>query len=196
MAITEIGATHQLDIRYQVVGLNHVLQMRCNGYGTGIGVDQLITTPDGLIGAQDAADDVFSLLSPIYKASETSFLGWTLQEYVDGAYYPVSDGSTAVTPSSSTGYNIASQGTFTFRNDAFKLVKFVLMELNVGSFDNFPYASLNANLQSLVDSLSGQAVDDIGRWWEGRDGRRSEKSFHLLTTTLNRKLRRARGLVG
>lgn len=194
MTITEIVATHQLDIKYEVAGLAHVLQMRCDGFGTGVGVNELIATTDLLVPVQDAADEVFTLMAPLYKAVQTSFLGWTLQEYIGGAYVPVNSGSTSVAATGSTNYFPGAQNTFTFRNSAFHINRFILFETSILQFDNFPYALLNASLQALVDSISGQASGDIGDWYEGRDGIRSPKNFGQLVIGPNKKLFRARGL--
>lgn len=195
MAITPILADSQLDLSYIVQGFPHKIQLRCNRTSQTGGFWYLAQASGSGIKAADAADMVFNIIKGLYKATEASFVGYQLQSYVSGAYFPLEQNATSVTPSDTNPGQPAQQATLTFLDGDFKKVKFILLENRVTPANKYQYTDLGGDYLALVDSILDESDAGIGSWFCGRgDSPISKLSYLSLVTTYNRRLRRKRGL--
>jgi hypothetical protein len=184
-----------MTMNYTSNGIPHKIRVRAN-YGTALlGGYYIALNGGGNISPQDAADQWFTLLAPLYKNGQATLDGWVLDKYDAGAYFPIDSGSTAVAPSDTSNTQIAQQVTLTFRDENFKKVRFMLMECRVTPAAKYPYSALGGAFKDLVDSLLAESSGNLGSWVCGRgDTPGSTFSFLSLVSTYNRKLRRRRGL--
>ena len=195
---TPIVATGRLVFTYNVDGLAHNLRQYCNwstdsADPTGYGVAPISGGPT--IGLSVAADRFWSLLGPMLSAAATTFGVAELQELAVGAYVPLADWSTSVAPSGGGGAFHATQNTVFMRDTTHKVHKCIFVEGVFGA----PYK--NSSLGALSPSAHAFAVafvtptvaGDMGFWARSRAAN-GVASFTSMIGTLNRKLRRRRGL--
>jgi len=195
MAITPILADSQLDLTYIVEGFPHKMQLRCNRTSQTGGFWYLAQASGSGIKAADAADMMFTLLSPLYKPAQASFVGYQLQSYVDGAYFPLEQNATTVAPTDTATVQVAQQATLTFLDGEFKKVKVILLENRLTPANKYQYTDLGGAYLDLVNSIIAEDDASVGSWFCGRgDSPISKLSYLSLVTTYNRRLRRKRGL--
>lgn len=195
MAITPILADSQLDLSYTVKGFPHKMQLRCNRTSQTGGFWYLAQASGSGIKAADAADMMFTLLAPLYKPADAAFVGYQLQSYVSGAYFPLEQNATAVAPTDTNIVQVAQQATLTFLDSAFKKVKIILLENRQTPANKYQYTDLSGAYLALVDSVLDESDAGIGSWFCGRgDSPITKLSYLSLVTTYNRRLRRKRGL--
>lgn len=192
---TPILPNGRLTINYSSNGIAHKLRMRCN-WTTSVLVPFVLQQASGsLIAVQDAADMVFTLIAPLYKAAQATMDGWQLDNYSGGAYLPLVTGSTAVTPSDTANTQVAQQVTITFRDPNYKKVRFIFFEQRQTPAAKYSYSQLGGSYLDLVNSILDETDAGIGSWFCGRgDTPINGLSYLSLVSSYNRKLRRRRGL--
>jgi len=188
----------RITIPYTVSGLIHVCRMFVDNPTAAGAVWNIDLHPDiggvadWTAAAQGLADHISSAL-----ATGTTPGTAVLEEYQSTGWVPRA--SVAVTfPNLAGSPNPASQITLTLRSSNFTRPKIVLMEGNAIAPTKFTSPTGGAGgLDGFIDGFLGTSVTS-GRPWAFMVNMHGffllSSSFVSVTTTYNRKLRRARGL--
>ena len=193
---TPLTATHRMELNMLCAGLNHQMRFLCHAVLVG-GTWELennggYTNPtfDG------AVDQVLNLFAQIYDAGEMTFGPATLAHYVSGAYFPIHTYNSSVVPVATGNVAPASQITYVFNSTLFEKIKIVAMETNeVAPQHQTAIAGLSADEAAIVNSVIAPTSDvDLGNWMRSR-GNEAPDGFVGFTVSLNKRVRRDRGLV-
>lgn len=190
-----ITSTAQIDFHYTVLGVDHVAQVRCDVVTPTSGTNYVYMQGGGTRLFSLAADDYWSKIAPFFKSTDATFGEAILQRYDAPIYVPVQTFATAIAPTGSSATGVAIQATFTFRNNAYDLVKQVFLDTIATAVGHYPLSVLGAPFPAFINSWLGASIGDIGAWGFGRRANTPVVSFGYLTVGYNRKQRRIRGFV-
>lgn len=190
---TPITAPHQLDIEYTVDGKTHLCQLRCSAVLVS-GSYELEDYGGGTTPVAGFVASFVALAAPLFKTTST-FDIWTLQQYNTGAYIPIATGSIGSAGSGTGANSLTSQMTFTYKDGLYNDVKIVLLE---GAGITVPYKAAQTALGGAFATFAN-AFMDLSAGAMGSIVRSRANSIitaqRFLTTSLNRTLRRERGLL-
>lgn len=134
-----------------------------------------------------AVKDFVAILKPFFP-STTTFINYTCYQLDDpeGPARPViSAPLNIVGTDTSSGWDKATQRTWTFRTDEFGTFKLVFLDVRVADFDKVSTFVEGTVTGNLIDYVTADVT-----WLAGRDGGRPN-TFLQLAMTLNEKLRRS-----
>lgn len=195
---TPILATHRLAIQIGVPGIRaHNLRVFCNAVTdtsdpdlfdfVGIGTNVPMST---------AVGSLYTSLRTLYPNS-VDIGGISLERYDSGAWIPVGGDPSSGIGTASGAFQEATQISVTGRNSVGAQHRFQVMETVFAApirWTDIP--SIASPLEALVLSLYSRSTTDFGYWMRYRDGSLLGLStFISATITLNKRLRRDRGLV-
>jgi len=138
---------------------------------------------------------IWDLLKAFYPATVAA-PSWTLFDYDDGAYIPLSGGSLTGVGESATAVKLATQATLTFRSGNQVLTRLQLPEPAGFSLPiNAPLATeAGADIVALRDSYTDNPDGtNVSSWISARDGSIVFRAISVSNDT-NDRYRRARGL--
>jgi len=196
MAPTPRTATHRLTIDYTVVGFAHKIHLYVAAYpsilltsGWGLTTFSTDTMDAG------AAADAFANSLKEYLEADDSINGWVLEEWSGAELLFKAAGSLNIVGTHSANVQRAGvQLTLFFRDTANKAMKIVISEPTVAVFSRYATSgAVPADIDAISDSMMDTAPLALGDWVRSR-GNRQRDRFISVVGTLNRKLRRARGI--
>lgn len=194
MTPTPISTAHVLVFKYLQRGLTHSSRYYVNATPSGdpSGYD-LITIGASVRALADVVDDWRGVFGPVCGDTTTA-AGWFLYEVGIGELILLSSGSYTFA-SVGGAHEVAGQAFLTYRDTANKLFKLEVLEGNyeTPSRDTDP-GNIGVAFGNLADSVLDLTAGGIGYWARSRadhDFRR----FIAYTATLNRRLRKRRGMV-
>lgn len=190
---------YRLEVPYTIVGVLHKLHLHFKD-AVSSGGDYLVwtrTTNDNTLNWHDAVDGLVFGWNAI-MSSDTSLGTSLLQEFGGDAWNTIADYVKAGTPTGTAAVG-AEQLTLTLRDALFKRTKVVLMETIEPGLQhvNTPTGG-DAAMDTFVSVFTGTHanVKDPYNWVASiRDVPLSTNCFVMVTTTFNRRLRKARGML-
>lgn len=190
---TPIVPNGEVRLDYTVASLVHQVRMRCSiNNPAGPSPYLLDLFGGGTINWATAVHQFDALVSAFYH-SDVAFGSWTLYQRVGTNYVPL-DGASSTAAGTNTGDNqAAGQMTLTAKNAANLLDKFVFLEssfLPPQKVTSYPYGGAGTFMDDWINTASGH----LGSWVLGRNGQPATRLLANVVT-LNRKIRRRRGLV-
>lgn len=196
MAPTPITATHRMTIFYTVALFPHRIHLYVDAYSSVLLTSGWgITTFDlDTLDAGDAASGFGTLLSEYIEADD-HVDSWLLEEYSSGAYIFKASGTLGTAGThSATGQRSGAQLTIFFRDTANKPLKIVVGEPTLAVFSRYASgAGVPSDIDAISDSMLLAGGGNLGNWVRSRGDRQRDR-FISVVGTLNRKLRRARGI--
>lgn len=195
MAPTPLGVTHRLTLFYTSLLLPHQVHFHVDAFptllfasGWGITGWDLINTD-----VQDLADLCFNGFKAQYKAGNTSFDGWELDEWDAGAWVYRAAGGTTVTPTGTGTNSPGMQFVVTIKDDHNKFMRWIMQESEVPlPFKASGNTAVIAN-EPFAGSLISNVSPDAGNWVRSRGGNKLQRCISFVVST-NRKTRRRRGI--
>lgn len=173
-------------LEYAIVGVVHHHRLRCNIQNPSAGSGYVLDLfGGGTIAWEPAVDLAGGVLETFYNAS-TTFSNWTLYVRSGSNYIPLDTHASGLTGTNAGANEACGQATLTMKDAANKVVKLVLME---SSFVPPDKANTNAYMADCINTGSSH----VGGWLQGRNGTPPTRQIAIVVT-LNRKLRRRRGL--
>lgn len=190
---TPLLATARITLPYTIAGIEHKVHLYVQEHGT-TSIDGYLTinTRSGNIswaaGIQQWADR-YAVIAPSDMVPGTAIL----EELAGSLWLPVQSYDIVDFTPTVTVHKNAEQDTLTLRDANFKKVRVIMMEGIIGAPAKTTNPSENGFLLGYVNS--GADVNDPINWQVSRGNDfLSISPFVSFVTTLNRKLRRARGL--
>lgn len=189
-------ATYRITIPYTVSSIAHKFRAYVKSDGSVTAGVPNITYVDASIHPWNvAANNLAGYLAPYLNCTFGAAL---FEHLVSGVWLPLDSVAVTATPSAGAA-QAARQLTVVLRDSAFKKVKLVVMEgvLTTAAFHTTAYSGLDAVLTALLAGYNPATVD-AGKplLWQVSRGDRYFLASPLVasTGTLNRKIRRRRGL--
>lgn len=195
---TPLAALWRITWPYLIGGVSHKVRLYVKSIGTVVGgviqlTDRNLTDFDWT----DAADDFVTMLSANMLDQSTSY-GTVLLEQRSGALWNLMDTHTPSPSGSLTPYHPGSQYTIVLRDTSFGKVKVVLLETVWPAPNHFvtPTGGTDSHEDAFMGVLSGTGTHYPYMWIISRGGHFLAVSGAFVggTITLNRKVRRRRGL--
>jgi len=197
---TPITAPFRLNFQYRIDTLDHRCQfyLRTSPSADSTGYDTVPRAGFAAVGVSAAVDGFFTTIAPLYKSTDTTFLGALLEELVSGAWVYRAYHATAVTPTGSAVYQKAMQLCESGRDTNNKPMPVYLYEQHVGDpSKDTAFGALGANYAALVEALfnpGGTAVSANPVAWRVSRGNVYSQRWLAQVTDSNEKLRRRRGI--
>jgi len=189
---TPISANGRLTLDYTITGEVHHFRVRVSINNLGGPSPYLFDQQlGGTIQGDTATAQMDTLISPFWDPT-VSFGQWLLEKYDSGAYIPLDSWVSTAVGSHAAGVVTAEQSTFTFKDVDNQFMKFLMFEQSfVPPARETSFTS--GTLAAFVNDMINPAAGHLGSWVRGRG---NEVPFRVvsLVTTLNRKLRRRRGV--
>lgn len=162
MARTPTLASGRLEMAYTAYGKPHVFRCWTSDFQTdsGVGTFNTAGTPASL----DAlATELSAVIKPLYEAGSAlawgAWRGFNVLDTDTGEGVPIVEGTiTAGTASFTAATNAPgapTQGTWSFRDAAGHVVKYVFLGAIYGGSGKFPYSTLPASFQAVADYITG-----------------------------------------
>jgi len=193
---TPLAVTDRIQIKYIIQGLPHVARFYVIVDGS-VGPGELLAKRGGGGGLlwTDAAQYTWEVMKSVLLSSTTS--AEALAEHLDGVSWNPVDSYTCTGAGLQSVVNLAEQVTMVFRDQAFRPVKFVLLETNQGyAGHDVDGSGLSAALHNINLAFTTD-VDPAApyNWMRGRGGSLLANTGASVGVTLdsNDTLRRARG---
>lgn len=195
---TPIAVTHRLTVDVGVPGIRpHKFRLFCNAVSDGGDPDGFIfETPTTSIGMSTAVANLFGLLTPLYP-NTVSIGAVVLDQYFTGSWIPVGSDPTSTSGTGGGPINSASQVTTTARDASGKIAKTLIFETIYAPPVRWTAkSSVPTALGLFVQNWNENATGSIGSWARFRNADYTGLATFISTTiTLNRRLRRDRGLI-
>lgn len=194
MPLTPISTSHVLVFRYAQRGLTHSSRYYVNATPSSdpSGFD-LLEVGVGVRALADVITDWKTVFGPVCGDTTTG-AGWSLYEVGIGELILVSSGSYSFA-SVGGGHEVAGQAFLTYRDTANKLFKLEVLE---GNYETPARSTSTADIGVAFGNLANSVLDltagGIGNWARSR-GNHEFRRYIAYTATLNRKLRKRRGMV-
>lgn len=195
MAPTPIQTTHVLSFGYTIQGLTHhqhcYVDAQASGDPTGFELLGRGSSPEPMT---DAIDEWEDIVGPMLGTG-TAAAGVTLYHIVSGALIPIYSGAIpTITPGG--GLQITGQQTMFFRDGLNLPFKFTIFETNyLAPFHNTSPLSgdIGAVAAAFIADMLNGANGHLGAWMHSRSDS-TDLRYIAMTVSLNRRLRRDRGL--
>jgi hypothetical protein len=177
--------------------LSHKMRVLCNLTGSGTGPSGLSTIPRagfGAVNAEDAADAVWNAVKAVFSSSVASFGTVLFELYASGAYVPLANYATGVTPTGTATNFAAAQLTNFFygtNRGRFHLDCLGVVLEPADKWSSFGTAP--ASIQTLVTAFTLASTDSSPHAWARTRSGEFLLSWLASTLALNRKSRRRLG---
>lgn len=197
-----LTATHRLEFQYTVDGVLHKSHAYCHAIPSTLsdptGFDLERRVPLTPIGAAAAIDAFWTNLNNIMASAQTSFGVTVLQVRAGTVFNPIAFRNTPVTPSQTGTYVKAAQVTVTFRGEDFSHLRVDILESLLIPGQHvaaIPTTGMEGGWMAGYDPLRAVAADPYN-WQMSRNQQfiSGAGGFVALTTDLNDKIRRRRGI--
>lgn len=190
-------ATYRLRTEYTIGGLTHKTVQYVKGVSGSPGSIILTDRTSATHTLQQAADAWAQNLDAILDNTLTS-VNVFLDQLVAGIWQLVDTVTVSLAGSSGTAYKPATQLTYVFRDSSFFKMKVVLIEASQSAPAHWtsPTGGGSSNNTLVKEYTSGHVSTHAVWLWGVSRGNRylADSPFVGGTCTLNRKIRRARGL--
>ena len=200
MTATPITPSHRLEFDYTVDHSLHKLHMYLETVASGdvTGFDTVARSGHLGVGLHTAIDRVWTKLAPLFQGASTTFGQVLLASHVGSEWIPLMVYTTAIGASSVVSYAPAVENVFVARDSSYERLNFTLLEtVGAAPYHASSYGVLAGPFAGIADMLgnaAGTATDADPYSWQKSRGGRYLASWQSVTASLNRRLRRKRGL--